>query len=91
MKKILVFSMAILSFFNLFGEIADKHYTTDDYFNEMRRDKAVLTTKDVVRLVTYDKDHVGNFYDYILQGLFVEIVQTNKKYKLYADFSISTD
>lgn len=87
MKKILVFSMAILSFFNLFGEIADKHYTTDDYFNEMRRDKAVLTTKDVVRLVTYDKDHVGNFYDYILQGLFVEIVQTNKKYRSYMQTS----
>ena len=87
MKKNFIFLMAMLSFLNLFGEIADKHYTTNDYFNEMCRDKAVLTTKDVVRLVTYDKDHVGNFYDYILQGLFVEIVQTNKKYRSYMQTS----
>ena len=32
MKKNFIFLMAMLSFLNLFGEIADKHYTTNDYF-----------------------------------------------------------
>ena len=87
MKKDFIFLITVIFFINLYGEIINKHYTSKEFFNEMSGDKSVLTTEDVVKLSTYEKDHRGNFYDYILQGLFVEIVQTNKKYKNYMQSS----
>ena len=71
MLKRLALAMASLFLTTLHGtDATDRQYTEDDFHRSLGIE-AVYSTSDVLRLMSYDKDHRGIFYDYALQGSFL--------------------
>lgn len=61
----------------LYGLEADRNYTEMEFHRSLGIE-AVYSTSDVLRLMSYDKDHRGNFYDYALQGSFLHAAHRQK-------------
>ena len=77
MEKYLGVIMISLILSGLYGLEADRNYTEMEFHRSLGIE-AVYSTSDVLRLMSYDKDHRGNFYDYALQGSFLHAAHRQK-------------
>lgn len=77
-----LFVTLILSPFS-YGEVLDKQYTMEQFIHDVRED-AVFSIADTLKLVTYKNTDTGDFYDYALQGVFLNYIKA-KRIKLNDD------
>ena len=78
MKKYLTLVLLAFSLSHLYGTEINRQYTESEFQNSIAAG-AVFSAPDVFKLISYKKDHRGNFYDYALQGTFLNAIHINKK------------
>lgn len=78
MKKILAWVFIFFSLSYSYGTKVDRHYTEREFQNSIAAG-AFFSASDVFKLISYQKGHRGNFYDYALQGTFIDAIRFNKK------------
>lgn len=70
--------LVISAFFQYsYCEIIDKHYTEEEFQNEMR-DKASFVLSDTLKLVTCKSNDKGDFYSNALQGTFLNAIKDKR-------------
>ena len=75
MQRYLAWIIISLFIFNLSGgDSVDKQYTEIEFQRSIATE-AVYSAADVLKLISYKKNHQGNFYDYALQGSFLNAIR----------------
>lgn len=72
----ILFGVLIVAPFS-YCEVLDKHYTMERFVRDIRED-AIFSISDTLKLVTYKDTDTGDFYDYALQGVFLDYIKAKK-------------
>ena len=76
-KTSLVLTAGFLLLSCVYAMNPNRHYTEAEFHRDIGIE-AVYSTSDIIRLMSYEKEHQGDFYDYSLQGSFLYAVRQQK-------------